>query len=257
MRRIIIWTLSGILTIGIVVAAFYPASYMARSIEARTQGRLTLLDASGTIWRGSGILGAAAHADEPAAPLLPGRFSWTLSPTALFGNVRLELNNPAILDQPVTLSGNWRDLQVNAGALMLPINGLDALGAPLNTIGLRGNARLSWQTLQILTGGDQQGVHGMAQMTMHDVTSRLAPLEILGSYHMMVDLKGKDAQMELNTDKGPLLLSGTGTVKNRRFRFSGKAEAAQGYEDRLSNLLNLLGRRKIEGNRSVIRLEFN
>ncbi len=257
MRRIIIWSLTGILTIGIVVAAFYPASYIARTIETRSQGRLALLDVSGTIWHGSGVLGAAAHAEEPAAPLLPGRFSWTLSPMALLGKVKLELSNPAILDQPVTLSGSWQELQLYAGAFTLPINSLEALGAPLNTMGLRGNARLSWQTLQVLLDGKRQGVHGLAQMEVHGMTSRLAPLEILGSYHMIIDLNGKDARLELSTDKGALLLNGTGSVKNRRFHFSGKAEAAQGYEDRLSNLLHLLGQQRIEGNRSVTRLEFN
>jgi general secretion pathway protein N len=53
-----------------------------------------------------------------------------------------------------------------------------------------------------------------------------------------------------------MLLSGTGTLANGRLRFSGKAEAAEGQEERLANLLNLLGRRRREGDKDVIALEF-
>jgi general secretion pathway protein N len=39
-------------------------------------------------------------------------------------------------------------------------------------------------------------------------------------------------------------------------QFSGKAEAEAGQEEKLANLLNLLGQRRHEGDREVIALEF-
>jgi len=53
-----------------------------------------------------------------------------------------------------------------------------------------------------------------------------------------------------------MLLSGTGTLTEGKLRFSGKAEAEAGQEDRLANLLNLLGQRRKEGDKDVIALEF-
>ena len=43
---------------------------------------------------------------------------------------------------------------------------------------------------------------------------------------------------------------------NGRMRFSGKAEAEAGQEEKLANLLNLLGQRRSEGGKDIIALEF-
>jgi general secretion pathway protein N len=93
-------------------------------------------------------------------------------------------------------------------------------------------------------------------LQMNDIASRLSPIKPLGAYEMIMDWKGRQAQMALKTVKGPMLLSGTGALANGRFQFSGKAEAEEGQEERLANLLNLLGQRRKEGNKDVIALEF-
>jgi general secretion pathway protein N len=52
-----------------------------------------------------------------------------------------------------------------------------------------------------------------------------------------------------------MLLNGSGMLMNGRLQFSGKAEAEAGQEERLANLLNLLGQRRREGGKDVIALE--
>ncbi len=255
-RRIAIWLLAGILTIGGTVLMFYPAARLAQPLETASMGRLTLLDATGTIWSGSAMLGAAPRANEPAAALFPGRFAWKLSPLLLFGRVDMQLENPAVLAQPATLKGGWRDWQLGANVLSLPANGLAALGAPFNTLELRGQMRLSWQPLQLARDGSRVGVNGLMQLEMDDMASRLYPLKTLGTYRMTFDWRGQEAQLALTTARGPLLLSGEGRIENGRFRFSGKAEAEAGQEEALANLLNLLGRRQSDNGKTVIGLEF-
>jgi general secretion pathway protein N len=71
-----------------------------------------------------------------------------------------------------------------------------------------------------------------------------------------MDWRGAQAALTLKTIKGPMLLSGSGSLNNGRLQFSGKAEAEEGQEERLANLLNLLGQRRREGDRNVIALEF-
>jgi general secretion pathway protein N len=71
-----------------------------------------------------------------------------------------------------------------------------------------------------------------------------------------MDWRGQRAQVGLTSIRGPLLLSGTGELANGRLRFSGKAEAEEGQEERLANLLNLLGQRRRVGDKDVIALEF-
>ncbi len=93
-------------------------------------------------------------------------------------------------------------------------------------------------------------------LQMDDIASRLSPIKPLGAYQLIMDWRGTQAQLSLTTVKGPMLLSGNGTLANGRFQFSGKAEAEAGQEDRLANLLNLLGQRRREGDKDVIALEF-
>ncbi|MBS1186977.1 MAG: type secretion system protein [Burkholderiaceae bacterium] len=256
MRRIVLWSLAGVLTVCTTVLAWYPAARLAQPLETATQGRLTLLDATGTIWQGSAVLGAAPRENEPAAALLPGRFSWTLSPLVLFGRIDIRLENPAVLTQPLTVKGGFSEWQLGAGALALPADGLAGLGAPFNTLDLRGRMRLSWQPLQLARQGRVFGVNGLMQLEMDDMASRLYPLKTLGAYRMTADWQGQQAQLALETARGPLLLNGEGRIENGRLRFSGRAEAQPGQEDALANLLNLLGRRRNQNGKTVIGLEF-
>nr|WP_315487425.1 type II secretion system protein N [uncultured Undibacterium sp.] len=52
------------------------------------------------------------------------------------------------------------------------------------------------------------------------------------------------------------MLEGSGKLNQGRFQFSGKAYAAPGQEEKMANLLNLLGRRRQEGDKQFIALEY-
>ncbi len=256
MRRLVIWLLAAIVTIVLTVMVFVPAAWMSALVESQTGGRLTLGDAQGTLWRGSAFIGGAPSGNDPVTPLLPGRFSWRLSPLALLGQVDLEMENPEALSQPVRITGNWYQWQVSPGYLTLPAERLAGLGAPLNTIQPSGRMKLAWTPLQVARIGNAIEVGGTMTLQMDDIASRLSPIKPLGAYQLIMDWRGRQAQLVLKSDKGPMLLSGTGALANGRLRFSGKAEAAEGQEERLANLLNLLGRRRREGDKDVIALEF-
>jgi general secretion pathway protein N len=141
--------------------------------------------------------------------------------------------------------------------LLLPADGLAGLGAPLNTVAPSGRLRLSWTTLELALADRQVDINGRTTLEMEDMSSRLSPLKPLGSYQLALDWRGQQAQLALRSIKGPLLLSGTGSLQNGRMQFSGQAEAADGYEQSLDNLLNLLGqRRPNSGGKNIIALEF-
>lgn len=251
-----LWLLAAIVSIAFTLLAFFPASWMATLVERQTNGRFTLGETDGTLWRGSAFIGAAPNGTDPVTPLLPGRFNWRLSPLLLLGRVDATVENPLALSQPLTVEGSWREWRVGAAAIMLPAERLSSLGAPLNTIQPSGRMRLSWLPLQVKRQGDAVELRGTVTLEMDDMASRLSPVRPLGGYILGFDWQGMRAQLNLKTLKGPLLLSGVGSLANGRLQFSGKAEAEQGYEERLANLLNLLGQRRREGNRNVIALEF-
>ena len=256
MKRAVLWLLTIALSVAATLAVFFPAAWLGSLVESRTGGRLTLGDAQGTLWRGSAFVGGAAGGNGPVTPLLPGRFSWKVSPLAAIGMVSLQLENSEALVQPVEFKGSWTQWQLSPSALLLPADGLAGLGAPLNTVAPSGIMRLSWTALELALVDRNVAVNGRTTLEMTDMASRLSALRPLGSYALALDWHGQNARLTLNSVKGPLLLSGTGSLDHGRLQFSGQAEAATGYEDRLANLLNLLGQRKANGDKNVIALEF-
>jgi general secretion pathway protein N len=257
MKRAVSWLLIVALTMTLTLLVFFPAAWLGAIVESRTGGRLTLGDAQGTLWRGSAFIGGAAGNNSPVTPLLPGRFSWKISPLSLIGMVELQLENPEALAQPVTFRGSWSHWQLSPSALLLPAEGLSGLGAPLNTLAPSGTMRLSWTGLELALENRQASVNGRTTLEMTDMASRLSSIRPLGSYALALDWHGQQAQLALSSIKGPLLLSGQGSLNSGRLQFSGQAEAAQGYEETLANLLNLLGQRKPGSDRNVIALEFH
>jgi general secretion pathway protein N len=254
--RLALWCVAGVLTIALTVLAFCPASWMATALERQTAGRLTLGDAQGTLWRGSAFIGGAPSGADPVTPLLPGRFSWRLSPLVLLGQVDLTLENAAALSEPISITGSWSNQIVSAAAVSLPAERLAGLGAPLNTIQPSGRMRLSWTPMQVARQGNAVELNGTTTLQMDDIASRLSPIKPLGAYQLIMDWRGQQAQLALKTLKGPMLLQGSGSLNNGRLQFSGTAEAEAGQEERLANLLNLLGRRRQVGDKNVIALEF-
>jgi general secretion pathway protein N len=256
MKRAVLWLLTIALSAAVTLLVFFPATWLAALLEQQTGGRLTLGDAQGTLWRGSAFVGGAAGGNSPVTPLLPGRFSWRISPLALIGMVDLQLENSEALAQPVTFRGSWRHWQLSPSALLLPAEGLAGLGAPLNTVAPSGTMRLSWTGLELALVERNIAINGRTTLEMTDMASRLSAIRPLGSYALALDWHGQQAGLTLNSVKGPLLLSGSGSLNQGRLQFSGQAEAAKGYEETLANLLNLLGQRKVVGDRTVIALEF-
>ena len=256
MKRSMLWLAAVVLAVTLSVLAFLPAAWLGSMVETRTGGRLTLGDAQGPLWRGSACIGGAAGQGGEVTPLLPGRFSWRLSPLVLLGQVDMDLENSESLSQPVNVSGSWSEWQVSPAQLLLPAERLAGLGAPLNTLAPSGEVKLSWSALQLARAGQGVDVTGRTVLLLGDMGSRMSPVKPLGSYEMTMDWRGQQAQLVLKTVRGALLLSGTGSLDKGRLQFSGQAQAADGYEETLGNLLNLLGQRRMVGDKKIIALEF-
>ncbi|MDE2429154.1 MAG: type II secretion system protein N [Burkholderiales bacterium] len=256
MSKRLLWVVLALCSILLTVVLFLPASWLGLVVEKQSKGRLSLGDVQGSFWHGSAFIGVAADAAGPVTPLFAGRFSWKISPLLLLGQINVELENSASLSAPVMVTGNLTQWQLSPSVLALPPERLEGLGAPLNTIGPTGQLHLSWNTLQFSRAGNKLSALGHMQLEMAEMASRLSPIKPLGSYQMAFDLHASDADMTLSTVKGPMQLSGNGSVRNGRFQFSGKAWAQAGQEDKLANLLNLLGQRRRDGDKDVIALEF-
>ena len=254
MKKFALWSSAGLLIVLLTVIAFLPAAWLTPAVEKQSAGRLTLGDPQGSVWRGSAFIGAVS--DGAVAPLLPGRFSWQLSPLLLLGRVDAMVQNKEALSVPLPINGSWQQWRLGSTAVLLPAERLAALGAPLNTLQPSGQMRLSWEELLLTRSKNGVGIEGRMLLEMTDIASTLSPIKPLGAYRLQLDWQGEQAALTLATRSGPLLLEGAGQFAGGKLRFSGQAQAQEGQEERLAILLNLLGQRRQVGNKNFIALEF-
>jgi general secretion pathway protein N len=250
-RAVAYWGWAG-LGFGAVVSliAFAPATWLADAVAARTQNRLLLADARGTVWNGSAMPVLTGGPDSRSATLLPGRTSWKIGLRGLAPELRLR--QPCCVNDELVLllrPGLGRlSVQLMPGSGQLgewPAAWLTGLGAPWNTLQLGGTLRLSSSGLTVDTAAGRWNLSGQADLDLNNVASPLTTLDRLVSYR--VHLSGAGAgppALTLSTLDGALLLSGTGQWTGSQFRFRGEARAAPGAEGELDNLLNFFGRRQ-------------
>ena len=250
------WAMFGA-TLGLVLAMVLlaPASWLAAALDRITSGRMQMVETVGTVWTGSGKLlltGGAGSRDRAA---LPGRASWKLRPHgfALGLNLNAECCTPQPLKARVQPLWGGVSLQIVDSASEWPALLLTGLGAPWNTLQVRGSLQLVTKdlALQWLRQQQQPTVSGRAELTAVALTSSLTTLKPMGSYQFLL-VGAKTNEFKLITLEGGLQLSGNGRWIGPRLNFEGVASAAPGYEAALANLLNIIGRRN--GPNSIITL---
>src|SRR5260363_232448 len=123
---------------------------------------------------------------------------------------------------PVALEIMRKTASLGAGRLSLPASIFTGLGAPFNTLGLKGEIQLEWKRWRIF------GNRGFGQLVLHlnRMQSRVARIAPLGSYRIRIQAEGDHATLELSTVHGPLLLEGRGGWRAQGgFSFQGAARA--------------------------------
>ena len=254
------WGLMGAV-VGAVVGfvACAPAAWLASAVASATGGQLLLTDARGTLWRGSALPVLTGGPGSRDATALPGRLEWTLGWSGLGAELRAR--------QACCLRGEVRALirpgfgrlsvQVLPGQSTTlgqwPAGWLVGLGTPWNTLQLGGTLRLTSPGMTVEWVQGRLRFSGEASLDIAHVSSRVATLDTLGSYRLSLRgdaASGDAASVTLITVDGALRLSGQGEWTAKGLRFRGEAQAAEGSETALNNLLNIIGRR--QGARSVI-----
>lgn len=244
-------------TVGLVACA--PAAWLASAVASATDDRLLLTDARGTLWDGSALPVLTGGPGSRDASALPDRLEWRLAlrglgvelrarqACCLRGEVRALISpgfgrmTVQVLPGQSTTLGQW------------PTGWLSGLGTPWNTLQLGGTLRLTSPGLTVESVQGRMRFSGEAALDVAHASSRVATLDTLGSYRLTLSgdaASGDAASLRLVTIDGALRLSGQGEWAGKGLRFRGEAQAAEGSETALNNLLNIIGRR--QGARSVI-----
>ncbi|MFM0604933.1 type II secretion system protein N [Paraburkholderia sediminicola] len=242
MRRLRValpWLVVAILASAAVMLMLLPAAWITPQFAKQTRGHINLVDPAGSLWHGSATLMLAAGSDMSAASLLPGRIEWRTAFWPLFtGRVRMIMRHSEAMPDPITVDITPRSAIVTPGAMAVPASLLSGLGAPFNTLDLQGDVRLAWSDWRSFN----QEAFGQLTVTLNDVSSRVSLVKPLGSYRLLFQAQGVSSTLDLTTLKGPLMLTGNGSVSPASTSFHGTASAAPEARDNLAGLLNLLGR---------------
>jgi general secretion pathway protein N len=236
--------LAAVLTVALTAAVRAPAAWVGDWLQA--QGRLRLVDARGTVWNGSAMLGLS---DGRQVTLLPGRLSWKIGLAAIAsGRVTAEVSHPALV-APLAVSLAAKSIALKAGQAELPAALLAALGAPFNTVRPGGALGLRWTDVELKGGA----LAGNLQIDWSEAQSALSTVAPLGSYRLQVTGAGDSARLQLDTLRGPLRLQGSGTVKGGRVSFKGTASADPEMRPALIGLIGVLGPRV--GDQAILAIE--
>jgi general secretion pathway protein N len=116
---------------------------------------------------------------------------------------------------------------------------LDALGGALQTLQLRCQATIGWQTLSLPVSSTSQNG---GTVTLLNLTSALSAVKPLGDYRVEWHQNGNGLDYTVLTQRGPLQINGQGKNPGE---FRGQAQVAPGTEpdvaERLRSLLATLG----------------
>jgi len=214
----------------IVVRA--PAAWVGDWLEARS--KLRLVDARGTLWQGSALLG---FSDGRETTLVPGRVEWRIQ-SLNTARIEAQISHPW-LNRPLELSLGARGVRFAKGGARLPAGVLASAGAPFNTLRPGGVLELAWSDSEIRG----TAVQGELQVDWRDARSALSTVAPLGSYRLRIAGAGAPPTMELLTLSGPLQMQGKGTMEGSRIRFKGVAAAEPEMRPALNGLLGVLGMR--------------
>jgi general secretion pathway protein N len=254
------WSVGGaVLGLALGLVAFAPAAWLANGVAAATGERLLLTDARGTLWSGSAQAILTGGPGSRDATALADRVQWHLGLSRL--GLELRLRQPCCLrgELKVAVMPGWgrTTVRVTPGESTTigqwPAALLAGLGTPWNTLQLGGTLRLTSSGMVIESVQGRVRFSGDAALDIAQASSRVSTLETLGSYRLTLrgDASGADAAtINLMTLDGALRLTGSGQWSPAGLRFRGDAEAVDGSEAALNNLLNIIGRR--QGARSVI-----
>ncbi len=269
-RRWALWGVGAGLLLGLAAAA--PAQWLADALDQASGGRLLLAEARGSIWTGSALPVLTGGPGSRDAAALPDRLHWRMRPEwsglrlslrqdcCLVGEALLHLQ-PGWSGYTVTLAGPAEAGSPGAAPAAAtppalghwPASWLAGLGTPWNTLQLGGTLQLHSAGLSLQSVRGRLLFDGALALDLLDLSSRLSPLPALGSYRLGLQGRaatGDAAQLQLQTLDGVLRLTGTGQWTGTGLRFRGDAQAAEGQESALANLLNIIGRR--QGALSVI-----
>lgn len=219
--------------------AVLPARWLNAAVPS--QWPLAIVDAEGTVWSGTAGLALGPESNRRRLPD-PITWHWSFSQ-----GPRLHIQH-AWLGGPLMLAFAPRGVTVSSQTMSLPAQALATLDPRLAAIGPQGQLRLSWPAQRLTHTAPVDGAR-LLDVQWLDAASALSPLRPLGQYTLNLTADKAAVRMLLSTQKGPLVLQGTGRLdQTNGLNFEGSAQADASSDPvtqaALQDVLNAMGPRQ-------------
>ena len=224
-------------TYAVVLIATAPSGLLSRVLDHATDGRLELANAQGTIWRGTA--NPVLHQRNGGLITL-NSVHWNFAPLLLLtGKLSAQLDwDDEQHAPPMNVIASFNQIELQHTHIPLPAILLDEASDFLKPAALRGQFILTSDSLLIT----RQGVLGTATADWLNASSILSNISPLGNYHFTFSSTPAGVDITLSTTSGALLLAGQGNFSaTTGLNFKGTAQAANGKEEELRELLSHLG----------------
>jgi general secretion pathway protein N len=257
--------------VGAILLMKAPAAWLAPLLRYATHNAVDFSDSWGTVWSGSAKL--VIRRSDKETLHIPQAIAWRLSVDSVLNQAATITLSSAALKAPVSITIKGNTMQVGAGQYHLPVDSLNTLGAPFNTLKPGGDVRLSWavfntaldsktppavplsidiQSLRSgVTGAQVLGDYTVIATPIVPASPSLSPLTSTATNRWAVELQ----TVANAAAPASLLLTGSGELGvSSAPQFELKAQAATPQaQQRLQALLNFLGRK--QGDVYVLRLD--
>lgn len=220
-----------------------PAWIAASLADQLSGGKVNLEQTSGTVWNGSA---AAIVLPQPGGT---GQrfeeFSWEVLPARLLGGeavVSVKLNDPRLSAQAQISSGfSHTTVSRLQAAVQAPL--IATFVPVLDFWKPRGTVRISGDEITLRP----LGIRSPVTIDWQGAILSLSDVAPLGDYRLHAQPDREWINLDLQTIKGALLVSGTGQyslAKGGEFQY--RAKAGPGYTEQLEPLLDILGQREAD-----------
>lgn len=223
------------------LVAILPATIADSALRGASNGRLRLVEATGTLWSGAGLIELR---DEGGRSGISKDIAWHWLPQSLIGghlvfDVDVEQSPKHF---PVTIS--FSRINVANADIRLPAAVLGLVLPKLAPLGLGGDLLFHITDVFLQRGG----VHGSAILQWRSASSALTPIAPLGDYELHLDGERTQTHATLRTLQGPLMIDGNGSsTPSGEHTFLATIRVPENLRRHISPTLRLIAVERSEG----------
>lgn len=217
----------------LLIVAGAPAALMDRLLARLSDGRLRVLETSGSLWNGKGVFASLAADGRNAQPWLSATWAAEFDVGSLELGWRLEEAQQVVLRFTLGPAG----VAISRAAFDAPLKALlDSLPYPVARAGWRGVLRIESEGVLCNRG---QSCIGSARLIWRDAGVDLLPAQRFGDYEILAEAKGREGTFVVHTLGGELRLEGEGGWSlDDRPHFSGEVSGPEAIVSRLPNVMD-------------------